>query len=223
MTQPPPAAGWYPDPSGQGQRYWDGSNWGPTAPTASGTNAPVEKKRRWPWIVVAVFVAIIAIAAIGGNDSKNANTSSSGSSGSSPAPAAASVGQEVRDGKFAFTVTSVDTSDIAGDPSNQFERVQAQGKFINVQMTVVNTGDRPQTFSASDQKLIAGGKQFGPNNEAALWTHSWNVEINPGNSIPAVISFDVPPGSAATGGVLELHDSALSGGAKVNLPGKPGT
>jgi hypothetical protein len=169
-----------------------------------------------------VVVAIIAIGAIGGNNDKNAGTSSSGSSSSAPAPAAAAVGQEVRDGKFAFTVSSVDTSDIAGDPGNEFERVHAQGKFINVHMTVTNTGDQPQTFSASDQKLNVGGKQFGPNNEAAIWTHSLNVDINPGNSIPAVISFDVPPASATEGGVLELHDSGLSGGTKVNLPSPPG-
>jgi hypothetical protein len=33
-TPPQPAAGWYPDPSGipGQQRYFDGVNWGPTAP-----------------------------------------------------------------------------------------------------------------------------------------------------------------------------------------------
>jgi hypothetical protein len=35
MAQQPPQPGWYPDPAGGwGQRYWDGSAWGPVAPTA---------------------------------------------------------------------------------------------------------------------------------------------------------------------------------------------
>lgn len=29
---PLPAPGWYPDPSGVGQRWWDGQAWGPTSP-----------------------------------------------------------------------------------------------------------------------------------------------------------------------------------------------
>ncbi len=27
------APGWYPDPQNRGQRWWDGTAWGPTAPT----------------------------------------------------------------------------------------------------------------------------------------------------------------------------------------------
>ncbi|WP_264001451.1 DUF2510 domain-containing protein, partial [Mycolicibacterium gadium] len=42
MAVPPTAAaaaGWYPDPAGgNGQRYWDGSTWGPVAP---GSPAPI--------------------------------------------------------------------------------------------------------------------------------------------------------------------------------------
>ena len=29
---PLPAPGWYPDPSGVGQRWWDGQAWGPASP-----------------------------------------------------------------------------------------------------------------------------------------------------------------------------------------------
>ena len=33
QTPPPlPAPGWYPDPSGVGQRWWDGQAWGPASP-----------------------------------------------------------------------------------------------------------------------------------------------------------------------------------------------
>ena len=49
-----------------------------------------------------------------------------------------------------------------------------------------------------------------------MWTQSMNVEINPGNSIQAVVSFDVPPGTSNEG-VLTVHDSLFSGGAKISL------
>jgi hypothetical protein len=41
------------------------------------------------------------------------------------------------------------------------------------------------------------------------------VEINPGNHITVTVAFDVPPGT--TPAQLVVHDSALSGGAEINL------
>lgn len=79
MTQPPPAPGWYPDPSGQGQRYWDGSTWGPAAPTDSPGSASGKKKRRWIWVAGAVVLLIIIVGALNGKNDK------SGTTGSTPA------------------------------------------------------------------------------------------------------------------------------------------
>jgi hypothetical protein len=50
---------------------------------------------------------------------------------------------------------------------------------------------------------------------AAVWTGDSNVEVNPGNSIDAVVSFDVPAGTSV--GTMELHDSMFSGGVTVSL------
>jgi hypothetical protein len=83
-------------------------------------------------------------------------------------------------------------------------------------LTVSNIGDRTQSFFASNQKLSIGGNEFSANDSAAMWTQSMNVAINPGNSIQAVVSFDVPA-SNADNGVLMVHDSAFSGGAKISL------
>jgi Domain of unknown function (DUF4352) len=85
-----------------------------------------------------------------------------------------------------------------------------------VHLNVSNVGDQAQSFFASNQKLQIGDKQFSANDSAAMWTQSANVEINPGNSIQAVASFDVPPGTV-NGGVLTVHDSIFSGGAKISL------
>lgn len=239
MTTPPtPPPGWYPDPSGvPGSRYWDGRQWGPAAPTtpptfAAPTAVPPKKKSstgRIIAIIAAVFVGLIILGSIGNHDKKQSTTSTSSSSASAPGSSAgspktpssapksiASLGQEVRDGQFAFTVNSVDRSKQAGDLSNQFEIVTAQGEFVNVHMTVANTGNHAQTFFATNQHLKIGSNTYDANGMAALWMKSANEEVNPGNSIQVVVSFDVPPG--ASGGTLQLHDSAFSSGTQVALP-----
>jgi hypothetical protein len=118
-------------------------------------------------------------------------------------------------------VTSVDVSKTARDPSIQFEIVPKQGEFVNVHLTVRNVGDRPQRFFAYNQTLQIGANQFSSNNEATMWTQAMTIEINPGNSIQAVVSFDVPPGTS-NDEVLTVHASPSSGGARINLrqPGR---
>lgn len=233
-TPPPPPPGWYPDPSGiSSSRYWDGRQWGPTAPTAPPTlGAPMPAKKKTSAgriiaIVAAVFVGLIILGSIGNHDKQPSTSTSTSTAAGSPSiraprtPAStpkpiASIGQEVRDGQFAFTVISVDRSKQAGDLSNQFEIVTAQGEFLNVHMTVANTGNHAQSFFATNQHLKIGSNTYDANGMAALWMSSANQEINPGNSIQVVVSFDVPPG--ASGGTLQLHDSAFSGGTQVALP-----
>jgi hypothetical protein len=227
-TLPPP--GWYPDPSGApGTRYWDGRRWAATA-------APPPKKNNALLIVGVVggvfallIVGLLILGAIGSSlhDKKPAAPGATPSfpiptvpsklpTPSTPSTPTASIGQEVRDGQFAFTVTSIDRSKQAGDLSNQFEVVTAQGEFVNVRMTVTNIGNHAQTFYATNQHLKIGNNTYDANTMAALWTSSSNETINPGNSIQVVVSFDVPPG--AGGGALQLHDSVFSGGTQVTLP-----
>ena len=180
-----------------------------------------------------ILVALFLIAWIGGGFDGEESASSTASSAvtsttraavptpNQPAPTIpkappAGLNQEVRDGKFAFVVTSIDSSTVAGDPSNQFMREEAQGVFVNVHMTVTNIGDRPQTFFADNQKLIIEGREYSAHTMAAVWTGASNVEVNPGNSIAAVVSFDVPnPPEGPKINAVELHDSAFSGGVTV--------
>jgi hypothetical protein len=89
-------------------------------------------------------------------------------------------------------------------------------EFINVHLTVSKVEDRTQSFFASNQKLSIGGNEFSANDSAAMWAPSANVDINPGNSIQAVVSLDVPANNADNG-ILRVHDSAFSGGAKISL------
>jgi Domain of unknown function (DUF4352) len=170
--------------------------------------------------VVAVLAVLFLIGKIGYNTGLTSRSSSPPVDAGSATPLAR-IGQEVRDGNFGFVVTSVDVSKTASDPSIQFEIVPKQGEFVNVHLTVRNVGDRPQSFFAYNQTLQIGANQFSSNNEATMWTQGMTAEINPGNSIPAVVSFDVPPGTS-TDGVLTVHGSLVSGGARISLrqPGR---
>ncbi|MBZ2197920.1 DUF4352 domain-containing protein [Occultella gossypii] len=127
------------------------------------------------------------------------------------------VGAAVRDGKFEFVVTSIETGvDTVG---SEYLNEQAQGQFVLVHLTVTNIGEAPQYFSDSDQQLFdAAGREFSPNSTAGLWIEgndTFFTEINPGNTVEGTIVFDIPADAVPT--TLELHDSFLSGGVEVAL------
>ncbi|ANW64062.1 hypothetical protein BCA37_11055 [Mycobacterium sp. djl-10] len=242
MTAPTPP-GWYPDPSDfSRQRYFDGRQWTehyanyaalpppPSAGQPGPQQGPNLTKRALLTIggIVAAFV-VLGLISSGGDDDKSTRTATAPTSTSRaavtpphetaprvPEAPPAGMNQEVRDGKFAFVVTEMGTSPVAGDPSNQFMREEAQGVFVLVQMTVTNVGDRAQTFFADNQKLIIDGREYSPNTMAAVWNDSNMIEINPGNTIQALVAFDVPnPPGGPRINALELHDSAFSGGVTV--------
>lgn len=128
--------------------------------------------------------------------------------------AAAAMGTEVRDGKFAFVVSNVETGKpVAGDPTNEYLQSKAKGEFVIVHVKVTNIGDKAQGFFVANQKLIAGGKTFEADSMASL--SAAQGDINPGLSTDVSIAFDVPVGTVPE--AIELHDSMLSGGAKVKL------
>jgi uncharacterized protein DUF4352 len=223
MSQPPRAPGWYPDPSGKGSRYWDGEGSGRAAPPYVPTPAPAQPKKRLLTLLIAVAVlaVLFIVGKVGydyGSTSQPSATRNAGAmSPPSPtkggsSPPVAGIGQEIRDGQFGFVVTSVDVSKAVADP----EIVPTQGEFVNVHLTVSNHGDRAQRFLASNQTLQIGANQFSSNNAATMWTQAMTVVINPGNSIQAVVSFDVPPGTSHDG-VLTVHESPFSAGAKISL------
>ena len=145
-------------------------------------------------------------------DSSHQSSSAPGAPASQPP--LAGLNQEVRDGRFAFVVTSVDTAKTAHDPTNPSIQQTAQGTYVNVHLTVKNIGNRPQTSFADNQRLWVGDRYFIPDRMAAVWAGASNVRINPGSSITAVVSFDVPDGTTGAD-TVELHDSALSSGVKV--------
>lgn len=129
------------------------------------------------------------------------------------------IGDEVRDGKFAFTVTKVETG--VKSVGDQYLGEKAQGQFVLVHLKVENIGKKPQTFWGSNQTLTdTQGRQFDADDEAAIYLDESNAlmeDVNPGNTVKGVVVFDVPKGAKLK--TLELHDSAFSGGVTVSLAG----
>jgi len=184
-----------------------------------------EKKRNWfarhkviTVIGVIVLLAIIGGAAGGGNKS---TTSSSGSKDTKTQAKAetAKVGQAANDGKFEFTVTSVECGK-ASVGANQYLTKTAQGQYCLLNVSVKNIGDQAQSLVSSNQYLLnASGQKYSADDTATLYNApngtSWYNDINPGNSVTGAIVFDIPKDQ--TPATAELHDSAFSGGVKVNL------
>jgi hypothetical protein len=136
----------------------------------------------------------------------------------STAPPAPGIGDPVRDGQFEFVVESATCGQ--AEIVNGILRATAQGQYCVVQLSVTNIGRAPRQFADGLQKAFGpGGQQYAADTGAGVVANGdgiavWNV-VNPGNSIEAKVVYDIPP--AASLSIVELHDSALSGGVRVGL------
>lgn len=151
-------------------------------------------------------------------DSDNSSDDSSDSSDdAAEAENEASESGSVRDGKFEFTVTGMETATELGEAPFAEE---AQGKFLLISISVANVGDEPRMLTASSQKLYdADGREFkAESSMAALGLDDYKTfleNINPGNGVDGILVFDIP--EDAIPDKLELHDSMFSGGASISL------
>lgn len=74
---------------------------------------------------------------------------------------------------------------------------------MEVALTVRNISATPQTFTAADQKLVDNaGREYSADLAASL---GGLVDVNPGNSAPAILMFDVPAGTQPRQYVIVLH------------------
>lgn len=207
MTTP---AGWYPDPSGQpGQRYWDGQQWtGHAAPAAPAPKTGMTKSAK----VVATIGAVIAVVGFVVISINEADDDRPRTASAAESPMVGVTGSEVRDGKFAFVVDSVERqTNWYGDP-------KPRGEWVIATVQVTNVGDGPQSFFVANQKLIdSAGREYAADGTAAIYMDQESMALNlgPGLSLTAKIPFDVPKGTALS--ALMLHDSAFSSGAKVSI------
>ncbi len=195
------------------------------------------KKKKWPWVVggIVAFFVIVAIATGGGDKDKEESAAAptttqaaaNGASVAAVAPAEApketkssnpGIGEEVRDGKFGFVVTGIETGlTTIGD--NPYLQEQAEGQFVLVHVEITNTSDKPQAYFGSNQTLIdTEGREFTNNTMAAINIDAETAiggDINPGITRKTTIVFDIP--TSATPKEIEVHDSMFSGGATISL------
>jgi hypothetical protein len=175
-------------------------------------------------IGVIILLAIIGGAVGGGNKTKTSTDTNGGSSKSDTAKTknkatTAKLNEVARDGKFEFTVASVE----CGKPSvgtNEYLTKTAQGQFCLVNVTAKNIGSEAQTFDSSSQYLYdAANSKFSADGTASLYANpqgsTFLNQINPGNSVSGILVFDVPKDKTPV--TAELHDSPFSGGVKVSL------
>jgi hypothetical protein len=156
-----------------------------------------------------------------GSSSTSAKTTSKSPSGPSTsgsatesAPPISGTGQAT-DGSFTFVVTGVESAPTVTDPTNAYVSKTAQGEYVIVHLTVMNTGQAGQTYLSTLQKLKAGANTYGPDDEASFYLGHAVEEVNPGNQLDTSVAFDVPPGTVPD--FVELHESPLSSGAQVSL------
>lgn len=115
------------------------------------------------------------------------------------------VGQEVRDGDFAFLVHSIDA---------------CPGKQVKVAMTVTNTKDAPRMFRADNQKLLrtpsrpTGPEPAGGYSCATCDGIGVDFNLNPGDAFDTVVNFDIGGDDPQITAIV-VHDSWLSNGVMV--------
>jgi len=181
--------------------------------------------KTWQKIVV-VFIVLGAIGAAGGSGSSSTSSSSSSSSSATTKateaakPSGPAIGSSAADGKFAFAVWKVDcTKKTVG---GALGTSTAQGHYCILTLSVKNIGKEAQTVFSSNMKLIDDqGREFKSDDMALIntgQTDLWLNEVNPGNQLDGKLYFDVPTDAKIV--TAELHDSAFSGGVKIDLTRK---
>lgn len=132
-------------------------------------------------------------------------------------PAAPGIGVRVADGDFEFIVTEVETG--IATVGSEFLSSDAQGQFVMVHVTVTNTGNSSATFMGMNQALVdTEGREHANDDGSTIYLENsdgWLTAINPGNTLDAVVLFDIP--ADAVPAWIELHDSMLSRGVRVDL------
>ncbi|WP_330182152.1 DUF4352 domain-containing protein [Nocardia sp. NBC_01503] len=178
---------------------------------------PAPKKSHTLRTILIILAVIVAVCGIGGALMSKGSSSSS-SPGTDPNKPLPGLNTPVRDGKFEFVITAVQSGvKTLGD--NEFLQKTAQGTYTVVSISITNTSDKPYGFSPSDQYVFdAKNRKFSNDPTAAINLQSDTslyANLNPGNTITAQVVYDLPADSAPDH--MVLHDSMFSGGVTVSL------
>ncbi|MCI7306087.1 MAG: DUF4352 domain-containing protein [Trueperella sp.] len=114
------------------------------------------------------------------------------------------MGTPVEVGDFTITVEGVETG--ISSVGNEYLGAEAQGQFVVVSASILNNGDKAETFFTDSMKIIDDqGRQHSYSTDAALYLEgSWVLDkINPGNTLSGKFVFDIPADSVPTKALLE--------------------
>jgi serine/threonine protein kinase len=197
-TQPSPAAA----PA-------DGRTLAPTrAYTEPAAKPPGRRRKRGRRVLIAAIAFFGVILVLGALDDRT------------PPPSAKSppgIGDPVRDGNFEFVVEKLDCGQSTIGPP--LLRQTADGQYCLVTLNVRNVKNDSRTFSLVNQKLRDGDREFSAGVLATMAANGSadliNTQLNPEQAAHGVLVFDVP--ESASPDSIELHDSLLSGGVRVEV------
>lgn len=158
---------------------------------------------------VAFIVLVVAIVALsGGGDEDATVTPGSGSdngSETSDEGTTAAVGDTVELKGTAYKVTRVRTAQEVG---GEFNKTQADGRFVIVDLTLTNLKDEPATILGDAVRLVGGnGKEYTTDDDTIFAVDNPLIlqEIQPDLSQKVVAVYDIPPG-AVSGAKLQVKD-----------------
>ncbi len=184
-------------------------------------------KKQKGYIVVGLVLAVTFITGVffagrATNNPEDTLGDTTNQSGPNVAAVSGAIGQPLKDGNFEFTAHSVKCG-IAQvvQPDNDYLHKTAQGQYCVLSLSVKNVGDQEVPYYSRNQKLWdATPSQYGSDEAATTYytlsSHPSNLaNLNPGNSVDVSVVFDIPKGVTPVS--AELHESALSAGAKVSL------
>jgi hypothetical protein len=185
---------------------------------------PWFKKKRIALPSAVILTFLILMLTTGGNDPgifdfTTSAVESQVEIAANVPPPNATIGKSVRDGKFAFVVTSIQKSSrTITDRLGATET--AQGVFVIIRIDVTNIGDQARTLNATDQYVVNDkGQRFATSSAISSVNGAETIlveKINPGRTVTnAPLLFDVPAGTTIAS--IELHDALSSTGAKVRL------
>lgn len=110
------------------------------------------------------------------------------------------IGETLKVGNVEFKVTKKsEAQNVGGEYGNN-----AKGKYLILDVTVTNKGDKALMMDSSFFKLKSNGKEYDADGEAGIYANSdsgfFVTDINPDLSLEGKVVFDIP---------AELHEKEL--------------
>jgi hypothetical protein len=189
-----------------------------------------KKKRRWPWIVLAVIVALIVAGVLAGSAEEEAAPSAPAADApaadapaadapaaepAAPAPPNGPLTVGSTDNTSGFDVTLLQFVD-PWQSTNQFESPSAGMRFVAVELGMLNTRDEVQTFSSllGLELIDSLGQRWNPA-FAGFDLPQLDGDVAPGSNIRGWQVFEVP--ADATGLRLKVQGSITASGIEFQL------